>query len=105
MRTLVRRFLQLERSFQGYRPPTPTPTALVPDRCTPEGARALLEALALLYRPGEALTLAQIAIAARRAAIPKNSLSPYRRWLRAQGRWPYRDAFQRPDGRRGGNTL
>jgi hypothetical protein len=103
MRTLVRRFLAIERSFQGYRPSPTPPTALVPDGCTPEGARALLQVLDQLYRPGEALTLTQIGQAARRAGLPKRTVAPYRRWLRAQGRWPYRDASRRPDGRRGGN--
>jgi hypothetical protein len=91
----VRRFLAIERSFRGYRPkPAPAPPSHDSD-CQPQRAQAVLEALARAYRPGDALSSADIA---RAAAIPKPDARRIRRFLRGRHQWPYRDKSQRPDG-------
>ena len=91
----VRRFLAIERSFHGYRPkPAAAPQVPDPDR-EPEQTDAVLDALARLYQPGDALSSADIA---RAAGIPKHEARRIRRFLRDRQRWPYRDKSQRPDG-------
>ena len=91
----VRRFLAIERSFHAYRPrPTAAPPIPDSDR-QPEQADAVLEALARLYRPADALSSADIA---RAAGIPNHDARRIRRFLRDRQRWPYRDKSQRPDG-------
>ena len=97
MKITVRRFLAIERSFRGYRPrprPAAVPRSPDPD-CQPERAHAVLRALARDYRPGEALSSADIA---RAAGIRKPEARIIRRFLRRRHQWPYRDKSQRPDG-------
>jgi hypothetical protein len=91
----VRRFLAIERSFHAYRP-KPAIAPPIPDSGRePEQTDAVLEALARLYRPGDALSSADIA---RAAGILKPHARRIRRFLRDRHRWPYRDKSQRPDG-------
>ena len=91
----VRRFLAIERAFHGYRP-KPTAAPRIPDSDRqPEQADAVLDAIARLYRPGDALSSPDIA---RAAGIPKHDARRIRRFLRERLRWPYRDKTQRPDG-------
>ena len=91
----VRRFLAIERSFHGYRP-KPAAAPQVPDHDRqPQQADAVLEALARLYRPADALSSADIA---RAAGIPNHDARRIRRFLCDRHRWPYRDKSQRPDG-------
>jgi hypothetical protein len=95
MKISVRRFLAIERSFHGYRP-KPAVAPRIPDsHCEPERAHAVLEALARAYRPGDALSAADIA---RAAGIRKPDARRIRRFLRQRHQWPYRDKSQRPDG-------
>jgi hypothetical protein len=95
MKITVRRFLAIERSFHGYRP-KPTAAPAIPDSDRePERADAVLDALARLYQPGDALSSADIALA---AGIRKPDARRIRRFLRDRQRWPYRDKSQRPDG-------
>jgi hypothetical protein len=95
MKISVHRFLAIERSFHGYRTrPAVAPRIPVSD-CQPEQADAVLEALARSYRPGDALSSADIA---RAAGIRKPDARRIRRCLRQRHQWPYRDKSQRPDG-------
>jgi hypothetical protein len=95
MKISVRRFLAIERSFHGYRPKPPVAPPIPDSDCQPEQAHAVLNALARLYQPGDALSSADIALA---AGICKPDARRIRRSLRDRQRWPYRDKSQRPDG-------
>jgi hypothetical protein len=60
----ARRFLAIERSFHGYRT-KPAVAPRIPDsHCEPERAQVVLQALARAFRPGDALSPADIARAA-----------------------------------------
>jgi hypothetical protein len=96
MRTgpLRRRLVRIERGLSAYRPASRAPS--VPDPIiTPARAEDALAALLAVHRPGEALTVLDVAAA---VGVTRNAAAKIRRYHLNRKRWPFRDKSRRPDG-------
>jgi hypothetical protein len=86
--------LRIERGLSSYRP-RPKAAAVPDPIITPASAEDALAALLCVHRPGEVLTVLDVAAA---VGVTRNAAAKIRRYHLNRKRWPYADKSRRPDG-------
>lgn len=80
----TRRFLRLERGILSYRPKS------AGSQPKPALADQVLDALAVVYKPGDRVGIREIR---QVAGIGRDPATSIRRWARSNGCWPYQDGL------------